>query len=408
MGQVASYLAEQLHADVQLLQLRNLGTGSIGQFSELLTPDEGTHNQQAAESVKTFSYGSPIVVECLVDNQYKRFVLRTLAANQFDHQLRADRAAKILLSYDTSNTLPAHSQALDVGIMTTDHQLRSIAAGDEFFVLAEYVKGVPYSADLQRLHKSGEASGRDLLRARKLALYLADMHMVRGTDPTLYRRCIRSTLGCGEGIMGLIDSYPLVESAEPTPEQRENGRASSKVGHYEELLGSARWFEEFEKACVGWRWRLKDKTHRLAQVHGDFHPFNVLFERDGTLHTVGRSRGAWGEPADDVACMAINYLFFSLQSCGELAAPFEQLWNIFWNSYRSRRNDPDLLTVVAPFLAWRALVLANPLWYNVADSVRYTLLGFARAVLQDEFFEPAIVNHYLAEGAAANPLSADS
>ncbi len=401
-GQVRSYLAMQLNADVQVLQLRSLGTGSTGQLASALLRPEDEMQLYSAETLKTFSYGSPVLVECLVDNQYKRFVLRTLAANQFDHHQRSDRAAEILLSFDTFNALPQHSHALDIGIVTNDHRLVSIADGDEFFMMAEYVKGIPYAHDLQRLRDTGEVTGVDLMRARQLAIYLADIHSVGGTDPTLYTRRIRNTLGSGEGIMGLIDSYPIEMCDDDDRMGDKNSPKSTRAKRLEHSSISALWFEEFEKQCVAWRWRLKDKTHRLAQVHGDFHPFNVLFEQDGTMHTLERSRGAWGEPADDVACMAINYLFFSLQRSGELTAPFEQLWNIFWNSYRSRRNDPDLLRVVAPFFAWRALVLASPLWYNVADSVRYALLGFARAVLQEERFEPALVSHYFARHAADN------
>ena len=34
---------------------------------------------------------------------------------------------------------------------------------------------------------------------------------------------------------------------------------------------------EIERRCLEWRWRLKAKTQRLRQVHGDFHPWNILF-----------------------------------------------------------------------------------------------------------------------------------
>ncbi len=96
--------------------------------------------------------------------------------------------------------------------------------------------------------------------------------------------------------------------------------------------------------------------------------------------------------------MAINYLFFSLQRSGWLASPFEQLWNIFWNTYLAKTNDHELLTIVPPFFAWRALVLASPTWYNVSDSVRYALLGAARAILQVDIFNPAEMNAYLSVG----------
>jgi aminoglycoside phosphotransferase (APT) family kinase protein len=44
-------------------------------------------------------------------------------------------------------------------------------------------------------------------------------------------------------------------------------------------------------------------------VHGDFHPWNILFQNDCDFAVLDRSRGEWGDPADDVAPLTINYLF---------------------------------------------------------------------------------------------------
>lgn len=373
MEQVAHYLSQRLHAQVEVLQLASLGDESISSIlSPLATLDKSDiGHRYEPQTLKTFGYGEPVLVDCRVDGKPTKFVLRTVAATQFDHQTRADRAAELLSNYDTFNQLPNHTHALDVGAVTSDDRLISLAEGGEFFLLTEYVNGTPYARDLQRLRDTGEATGADLMRARQLAIYLANIHNRTGGDAAIYTRRVRETVGSGKGIMGLIDSYEqntLVDSA---------------------------WLAELEQTCVTWRWRLKDKTHRLTQVHGDFHPYNIIFARDGSFQLLNRSRGAWGEPADDVVCMAINYLFFSLQRSGRLAAPFEQLWNIFWNTYLSMRNDPELLTVVAPFFAWRALVLASPMWYNVSDNVRYALLGAARAILQSDLFDPAQMNTYL-------------
>lgn len=436
MEQVASYLAQQLQADVQVLQLRRLGSRG-GQLAPTFFFGDMEH-QPESDALKTFSYGNPILVDCLVDHCYKRFVLRTVAANQFDHQRRSDRAEEILLGYETYNTLPRHARALDVGIVTKEHGLASIAQGEEHFLLTEYVKGKPYVSDLQRLCDSGEVTGADLMRTRQLALYLANVHCVQGDDATLYTRHIRETLFGGEGIMGLIDSYmqsdgsstkmseadasanqlrhanghtdmakrkrspnvvdPFGRATSACNEQLANGIQTTKFNKKRSTLkntpGEANWFEEMEKQCVTWRWRLRGKEDRLAQIHGDFHPYNVLFEHNGTFHTIGRSRGAWGEPADDVAAMTINYLFFSLQRSGTLTTPFEQLWNIFWNTYCEMRHDSEIFTIIGPFFAWRALVLASPVWYQVSDTVRTKLLTFAGHALQEPLFNPAAVNDY--------------
>ncbi len=61
-----------------------------------------------------------------------------------------------------------------------------------------------------------------------------------------------------------------------------------------------------------------------------------------------------------MGCLAINYLFFSLQRSGELAPPFSELWDEFWNVYLQRTGDAEMLSVLAPFLAWRASSLPAP------------------------------------------------
>jgi aminoglycoside phosphotransferase (APT) family kinase protein len=50
---------------------------------------------------------------------------------------------------------------------------------------------------------------------------------------------------------------------------------------------------------ITWRLRLKSLTHRLRQVHGDFHPWNILFRSAAEFSLLDRSRGEYGDPADD-------------------------------------------------------------------------------------------------------------
>jgi adenylylsulfate kinase-like enzyme len=50
---------------------------------------------------------------------------------------------------------------------------------------------------------------------------------------------------------------------------------------------------------------------RLARMHGDFHPFNIVF--DGAQPTMlDASRGVCGDPADDLTALAVNFLLFAL------------------------------------------------------------------------------------------------
>ncbi len=354
---VGAYLSQHFGVPVQVLQLAPLGAAEPG------PPPEAPQTSP----LKILGYGQPVLVRYCLDGQERRAVLRTMAANPFGHERRADRAAGMILSYDSFNDLPQHVRALDVGVLSPEGQLSSIGAG-EVFLLTDYVEGSLYADDLVRLAATGSATAQDIARAQALAAYLGRIHAVRHTDPALYRRHLRDVFGSGEGIVGLVDSYPP-----------------------DFPLASPAWLAQVEERLVAWRARLKLRSGRLAQIHGDFHPFNVLF-RNGTEFTLlDRSRGPWGEPADDVSAMAINYLFFSLQRSGTLAPPFAALWHNFWQTYLACTGDEELLHVVQPFLVWRALVVASPLWYQVADDVRRWLFRFIDQLLETPVFDPTTV-----------------
>jgi aminoglycoside phosphotransferase (APT) family kinase protein len=212
----------------------------------------------------------------------------------------------------------------------------------------------------------------DLTRADALCDYLAEIHHAQEDNPELYVRRIRELIGHSECIMGLVDSYP----------------ASRGIIERRRLMA-------IEQMCVDWRWRLKDRVHRLRQVHGDFHPWNILFREGADFVLLDRSRGEWGEPADDVTCLTMNYLFFSLQRSGRLDGNLESLFRRFWNRYLAKSGDQEMLQVVAPFFAFRGLVMAHPVWYpHLPRDVRQKLFNFIEAVLKEDVFDPCKVNPY--------------
>jgi hypothetical protein len=363
-------LAQLTGEPVDILSVEPLGDAQVP--SRIRRKFRETNGHGSAESLKTFGYGEPVLISYSAAGEQHRVVLNTAAPNHFGHEHRADRAAEMILAYDTYGRIPKHVQALDVGVVMADERLLSLADSGEFYILSEYVAGQPYAHDLQRLRDGAELSETDVARARALAAYLARLHANKRDEPPLYFRHLRDTIGGGEGIMGLTDNYPATFELAP-PE----------------------WLEEIEKACVRWRWQLKSRPRRCSLLHGDFHPFNILFESGDEFHALDRSRALWGEPADDVTCMTINYLFFSLQRSGALTAPFDRLWHTFWETYLDISGDGELLAAVAPFFVWRALVLASPTWYNVDTNVRQTLLDFAVNLLNSEQFDPGRMEQYL-------------
>lgn len=321
---------------------------------------------------KGYGYGIPLRVDYVVAGEPRSVVLETVRAGPFGHEHMSDRAQALLWAHQAFARLPRHVDSLGVGAVRADGALQSLAQAEEFFIVTRFVEGREYAGDLQRLSEGGALATRDRARADALCDYLVEIHAVRGPDPGLYVRRIRELIGHGECIFGISDSYRLP-----------SGFITA------DLLRSV------ERQCVDWRWRLRGRGHRLRQVHGDFHPWNLLF-REGTDFTVlDRSRGEWGEPADDVACLTLNYLFFSLRRHGRLEGGFEALFRGFWDRYLERSADHEMPDVVAPFYAFRALVIASPLWYpSLDETLRRRIFDFLLAVLGETRFDPARVNDY--------------
>jgi hypothetical protein len=328
--------------------------------------------ETSSSAAKGYGYGAPIRLTVQVGRHIHRAVLETMKPGPFGHEHPADRAQALLWDYESYGRLPRHVAALDVGGFTEQGALFSVAPAREFFVLTQWVDGRSYYEDLARLARTGRLSQRDRQRVKALVQYLALIHRKKQRESNLYRRRLRELIGHGECIMGLTDSYP-----------KQFGFIT------EDLLRS------IEEACNRWRWRLRTRTSRLSQVHGDFHPWNVLFRRGTDFSVLDRSRGEWGEPADDVTSMTINYLFASLRRWGDLRGPFEVLFRDFWDRYIAETKDRGILQTAAPFFAFRGLVIASPVWYpDLAISVRRSIFNFVEQVLSTEPFDPKDVNRY--------------
>jgi len=345
---VTRYLRRVFNADVEVRSLRPLGSAA-----------------DTLDDPKGFGYGVPFEIECLVGGIAQSLVMsRTRPARGFGHDYPADRAWQALYGHDAYNSFARHAHSLDVGVLTESGELASVADAAEFFQLVEKVEGTLYWRDLERL-LDAPLQEIDIARAEALARFLAEVHALKHDEPALYQRRIRELVGHGECLMGILDSYP----------------------HPYALL-TPDVCEEIERAAVSARWRLRSRSHRLACTHGDFHPWNLLFRAGSDFSVLDRSRGTWGEPADDVAAMGINYLFYGLRA--RVSQPFRFLFSTFLETYLRESHDREILEVLPPFLAFRALDLAHPTWYpELSDPLRLALIQFARRMMTAGRFDPA-------------------
>lgn len=325
------------------------------------------------KSIKGYGYGIPLIIKYEVDGEIKKAVLETMKSDRFGHEYKADRFHNMILAFESYNKLPKHVKAIALGYFDKKGNLNLIKDFEEPFILVDFVEGSLYYLDLERMMNTEFATELDLKRCEALARYLADIHSSKAQDKMIYVRRIRELIGHGECAMGLIDNYP-----EDSVFLRKN-----------EL-------KEIEKKLIDWRWKIKNKIHRASVIHGDFHPWNIFFIKDTDFILNDRSRGEYGEPADDITALTINYIFFSIRKYGYLKGVFENLFLRFFETYLNETNDVEILSVLQPFYAWRALVIANPIWYpDLSIDTRRKIFNFIHNILETDEFNYKEVNSLL-------------
>jgi aminoglycoside phosphotransferase (APT) family kinase protein len=324
-------------------------------------------------------HGTGFLLKIETEDGIKSYVLKDLAPEGLGHDYPSDRAAVFLLARETYGRLPKHVKAIDVISMKDDGTMKSIGGGVDYFLLMEMAEGENYFIDLSEFSNKDSFDERDRNKIEAMTSYLTDIHSVKKDSKTLYWRKLRDTVGHGECLMGVFDSYP--DGTLP----------------YNEMA-------EIIKKSVDWIAKLKPKFKRLSQIHGDFHPGNIWFtpSPNSELRTkidfilLDRSRGPWGDPADDVTALTINYIFFSIKHFGTVRGPFLEGLRLFFERYVTLTGDDELLSVIAPFYAFRGAVVANPVFYpELTADQRKLIFRFVNNVLDDDRFRLESVNDYL-------------
>jgi aminoglycoside phosphotransferase (APT) family kinase protein len=302
------------------------------------------------------------------------YVVKGLFTEGLEHDYPADRAGVFLLDLDEFGHLPNHVKAVDVLAELEDGSIKSIGGGKEYYLLMERAEGRHYFNDLSAMSQKNTLDKNDIAKIETMTSYLADIHSVKKDSRQLYWRKVRDTIGHGECLMGVFDTYP-------------------------EGTVRAEEITAIEKKCVDWRARLKPKFKRLCQVHGDFHPGNIWFQDNKKLVLLDRSRGPWGDAADDITALTMNYIFFSLNTFGTVQGIFYDALKLFYDEYVTITGDSEVFEVAAPFYAFRGAVVANPVFYpDVTQETRRRLFNFINGVLDDDSFKIERINRYIEEG----------
>jgi len=333
--------------------------GPAAELAEMKPVGKGTH-------------GTAYRLKVTTPEEEKRLIFKTLSPSGFGHDHFSDRARVLLLANANYNLMPKHVQALDV-VGDSPYRFVSLKEAWEFYIFMEEAQGRSYFSDLNDILERGSLTPSDQGRARMLALFLAQIHAKKYAEKDagiLYRRRIRDLIGHGECIMGIIDAYGRTE------------------------FTTERELVAYAERCLPWWGKIRDKCGRLCEVHGDYHPGNIWFDGDD-FTLLDRARGTWGEAADDLSCLAVNYIHYAVRNTGTFSGPFAELFRQFVGEYLEETGDEEILEVIQPFFAFRILVLANPRFYpRETDENRRKLINFGYSILETERFEVEKIPEY--------------
>jgi hypothetical protein len=311
----------------------------------------------------------PFLLEFKTSRGKKRVILKIINPIGYGISDIADRAALLIWKFLTYKKLPKHSKSLDIGVKFKDGRFFSFSNMSDFFMIEEYAEGEEYIHDLNAIFKKKEINSLDKLRAQALAKYLASIHRNKRKDKQKYQEAIQYLI---TRCISLIDEH----------------YNNNSVFNVNDL-------KTIEKKIIEWHQLLRNKYHRLCQIHGDFNPWNIKFTGKNDIRVLDRSKPEWGEAALDLS-FCLNYIFFSLQKYGKLTDGYEVLFNTFLSSYLKETNDIEILSIIQPFVAGLALVLTNSTWYPTVNKlVRKKLRNFVLNVLSVDVFEVHNVNLYL-------------
>jgi len=346
--------------------------------------------------------GSGFLIEMKTPAGIRSYVVKSLLSEGLGHDYPSDRASVFLLDLDEYKNLPRHVKAVDVLSEMEDGSIKSIGGGKEYYLLMERGVGRHYFNDLSEFVHKDRLEISDNEKIKAMTSYLAEIHSIKKDSKTLYWRKLRDTVGHGECLMGVFDTYP-------------DGTLS-----YDEITAII-------KKSVDWIYKLKPRYKRLSEIHGDFHPGNIWFREVGSQKSevspptypspsrgegkgggetsefgiqidfilLDRSRGPWGEPADDVTALTINYIFFSIKNHGDVRGAYLEGLNLFFDEYIKASGDTDINEVVAPFFAFRGAVVANPVFYpEITSEQRKLIFRFVNNVLDDNRFKLEKINDY--------------
>ena len=318
-----------------------------------------------AGGIKEGGYGVPHRVSWDGASGPRTLVLETVRPGPFGHEDPSDRAGILLRAYEDYGTLPRHVRAVDVGAF----------------------RGSGPAAQPRRLR--GGLHPHGVRRRGALRLRLRPdrgARKPRGARPRAGRRARRLS---GRDPSGAGPASELVPAAAARARRlrrvhRGHRRLVSAPVRVHRRRSSPRGRDARSRMAIpaaGSGRSPADDPRRLPPLE---HPLRLGRGLPGPRpqpRPVRRSGGRRGLALDQLSVLRPAH-------DGRLRRSLRRALSRVLGPLRERSRDACLPEVIAPHFAFRALVLANPVWYpRESEDVRRRLFRFILSVLEAERFD---------------------
>jgi len=121
------------------------------------------------------------------------------------------------------------------------------------------------------------------------------------------------------------------------------------------------------------REQYKNNYKRCSRIHADLHFGNIFFNMKKELTVLDSARNPWGEPADDLICLLINFDYISIKKHKEITSYYENIKQYILKRYLEKTKDSDIKNYFDLFYILRLFILLNPNFFNNNNKVRKIL-----------------------------------
>ena len=307
----------------------------------------------------------------VITNEDKQFFLKRIKAHDVGFEFPERKLASLLTSHSMTNRVKSKENLNSIGVFIYNKEIECIPEINEntqIYQIQEFGgEGKSYLKILDEKNKKQVVDDTDKLEIDKIIDYIIEIHKIKHPSDDIkilnavYNDFLRNIIGHPEYILQLFHDMPK-DNIVLSPE---------KQGEYLSLM-------------IEYMHYLKNRSHRLTAIHGDFWGANVFFKENREIFVIDHSRMPWGDPGFDIGLFFGRYL---IKYHSTKNPYFKELGNYFLNEYIKKTGDKDIFDNIVYTLGLIAVIYSSPLHVpDITDETRKSVYEHVVKMLKENRF----------------------